>query len=218
MKYLMLFFILLVLFIPAIGFGQAQPIQKSDYWAAIRSANDKARTFEHRSVVKEQSFEGGILQRSHDGVYEHLTSGNFKQVRNDHSKGTKFTEETIKIGNVYYCRKNGEEWTKSDTWCGPSNFRGIPADARMEFSRETIGNGKNVIQLYRTYASYTFSGQTPNHKQFYESKTWIDNVGRITKAETRSGTVESSHRLFLASEQYEYETAKLKIKIEAPIK
>jgi hypothetical protein len=199
------------------GFAQAQPIPGANYWAAIRSSNDNAKALAYRKIVKDQSFEGDVEKDSDEEVYEHLPNGDFKQILTNISKGTKFTREFIKVGNLYYCRDDGKEWNKSDKWCGPRNYRTIPAGAKMEFSREAIGSGKKVIQLYRMYATYTLSGQTPHHNQFYESKNWVDNLGRITKAETRVGTAESNHRLFLTSEQYEYETAKLKIKIEAPI-
>jgi hypothetical protein len=218
MEYRILRWILFLVVVPAAGFAQAQPIPQSDYWAAIRSSNDKAQAIPHRKVVTEQSFEGGVRLRSLAEVYEYLPPDSFKQTQHDYYKGSRFTDEFIRVGNVYYCRKQGEEWTKSDTWCGPRSFRSIPANAKVEFSRETIGIGSDAIYLYRTYATYTLEGQNPNEERFYERKSWIDSLGRITKDETRMGTVESNHRLHLTSTLYEYDPAKLKIEIEAPIK
>ena len=195
------------------AFGQTQTLEEGQYFRAWRTASDKSGTFSRRTSSTSQAREDGKLRIDEEAFEEYTSSGDLHQTYKRYDKnGSAITEEIVMVGEVYYCRTGTGAWKSSDKWCISSRLSGIPADAKSEFTTEVAGKGKEQYTMLRWYSVFKWN---PTEKTRYvDNRTWIDDLGRIYKTESRRGVVGSSEPEYITQKTYTYDE---KVKIEAPI-
>ncbi len=204
----------MVIGLASIGFAQSiSKIDEAEYWKAIYKADETIEKIERRKVEKISYMENGVEIRLKVNLFEHLPPNKFRQVLKETEFGKTTTIEFISINNSMYC-KTGTKWTRPTYWCGKSFLRSSVSDAVNEFTVETPDVKSNGVKIYRRYSEFGPEGR----RSYDEEKIWIDEMGRITKEQGRSGDLDSDYSIIVVSITYEYLPKDPKIKIEAPIK
>lgn len=194
--------------------AQSQPVERAEFFRLLNGATDRSKTYSYRRHFKGEYSRNGAVEAESEELYEWVPSGDFRHRIVKFEKGKRSVEEIIKVGDRYFCRKDSSGWTVSEKWCGPSTFRAIPGTAKSSFTKESTGLGQARVTIFRWYATYTFP-ERQDEVEFMDSKTWIDEIGRVLKEESRMGILGSAHRDYLTSEWYEYDS---RITIRVPVR
>ena len=211
-----LFSIMLLLLSATASHAQVRTVSERSYWMAIRAAHDRNNTLPHRTVTKMETLTEGKRKISRKDVLEYLSSDRQKFTRTTYENGKVSTFELIKVGTDHYCRQGDGSWVKSNTWCGPSEMYGDPASSDTKITVELVNGDKEKAEHYRYYSTYAFVNASDDRRHFTEINTWIDSQKRVTRSESRRGVVDSDERIFVMSEDYEYEPFKPALDIRAP--
>jgi hypothetical protein len=197
-----------------------QPIAQADYFASVLKSREDAELLVRRLTVKEYGFANGKKNLREEKILEYSPPDSHRFVTKKTVDAKITTTEEIKLGSSLYCRKLPDAWAKVEKWCphgSDGGFGAMPDTKLEEFSKKSMGNGSDRIDVFRRYYSYA-DDLDAKSTWFKEDQFWIDAVGRIKRSESKSGVIgEKSSEKWVLTE-YEYEPMTVKIKIEAPIK
>lgn len=214
MKFVWVSLIVLVA-MPVASWAQTRSVSQQSYWSAIRDVDDRTNVLPHRKITTSSVLTGIETKISRKDIADYLPPDREKLVRTTYKNGKVSTFELIKVGSDHYCREAGGSWVKSRNWCGPNEMYADPASSDTAITVEVIGSDRQV-EHYRYYSTYPSWNSQDDRKGFTEINTWIDSQKRITRSETRRGTVDSDGPIYVMSDDYEYEPFKPALQIRAP--
>lgn len=209
---------ILLLLLPISNQAQIRNISEPTYWSAIRAADNRVEGLPRRTVTKTEILTGIKRDISTKDVHEYLPPDREKFTRSTYENGKISTFELIKVGSDHYCREAAGSWVKSKTWCGPHENYGDPLSSDTQITVELVGDDKGKVEHYQYRSIYVGWNKSDERRHFTEINTWIDSQKRVTRSETRRGVVDSDQRIFVLSEDYEYEPFNPALEIKAPTK
>ncbi len=200
-------------------FSQAKQISKEDYYQPYREALSKKDDLSRRNLTKQENYRDGKLFSTTEITDEYL-----KPDRRHYLEVEKFADytnkdELIKIGKIYYCRRNDGEWKQYQSWCSGGSASGLSNIVSSEYTVEDSNVSDQKVKLYRNYTTYKNTYSPDKDKEglsYSESKYWLDKNGFILRQEIKSGLLEPQRIYRQQTDSYEYNPKNLKI--EAPIK
>lgn len=199
--------------------AQTKEITDKEFYQSYRTALQNGKEISRRSVTKRENLRDGILSSKEEYVSAYLLPDkkfySHKEIFSDKTQ----TVELIQIGEVYYCRRNNEDWKQSKSWCaaGGSGF-GLPNKTSSKFTVEVVKSGDEKLKLYREYTTYKNTYSPNKDKEglsYWQKKFWINEAGLVIKEESENGLIEPVQIRWTQVETYEYNPNDLKI--EAPI-
>lgn len=198
-------------------FGQAKEITRSETYQPFSEAREKLKGISYRLTSKEVSFKDGKPNSWTENIREFLLPNRYRFIETEKYGDKVRKNEIVLIDDIYYCRKDGGEWTKSQKGCGGGGFSGISDLVSSKFTvEETKLDGKSA-KLFQQYTTYIFPIKTEKEElAYFQDKFWIDEKGFILQREMEYGSVEPSFVRSKQTDVYEYNPKDLKI--EAPIK
>lgn len=217
MKRNFLLTILLVIASPALVAAQ-DTITRDEYWQLVRGAYAKARGLSSRKVQSIRStWNGKETQEKWTYINQPPDRVHYINVVTKEAKTSR--TEQINIGTTRYCKRDGEGWTITQSYCIPGGGIGGPSNIIKEvYEKDTTKLNERKVTLLRNYTLYLnkFSKTVDTDGPSYsESKYWLNSDGLIVRLERRTGLASNSKPNSVTIETYEYDPT---IKIEAPIK
>ncbi len=198
--------------------GQTIEITEKEFYQQYRTATQKGREISSRSVTKRENFRDGILSSKEEYIFAYLLPDKkFYSHKESFSDKTQ-TVELIQIGEIYYCRRNNEEWKQSKNWCAGGSAFGLPNKISSKFTIEVVNSGGEKLKLYQEYTTYKNTYSPNKDKEglsYWQKKFWINEAGLVIKEESENGLIEPVQIRWRQVETYEYNPKDLKI--EAPI-
>jgi hypothetical protein len=197
-------------------FAQQKKLTSQEFFAPIHVAGDIIFKTSRREKMTRKVYSGSDLKYTEIEIKEFIVPDKEHHISIKEENGKTEKSELIKIGNTFYHRKDGDNWTKEKNMKLPISFFGIPVPISEEFSVEDTKINNKPAKLYRWLAIY-YQDQikkSEENKYYSENKYWINNQGFRVKEEFTTGKFKpktiTSHRL------YEYEYNPKDLKIEAP--
>ncbi len=209
----------LILLLSVFNFGQKTEITKGEYYQIYRTALKKGQEVSRRNISKQENYRDGKLYSTDEYLYEYLLPDREYYSHKESYSGKVNIVELIKIGEVFYCKRNNEGWKKSENWCADGSASGISNVISEKFTIEEVKNNNETLKLYQQVTTYKNSYSLNKDKEglsYWQTKFWINKNGYIVRKESEDGLSEPNRINRKQSEIYEYNPKNLKI--EAPIK
>jgi hypothetical protein len=198
-------------------FGQAKQISRKEYYQWHSEAYKKRFEASRREIIEKQYYKDGKLSGTIETVNEFLKPDRRRYLRVEKSGRQAKKLEIIQIGKAYYCRKNDEDWTRSNTWCEDGFGSGLENVVNSRYTLEKTKINNQKAQIYLEYTTYKNNYSPDKDKEglsYWQEKNWVDGDGLIVRHETESGLLEPGRIYSRETGTYEYNP---KITIEAPV-
>lgn len=199
-----------------IVFGQTKEITGDEFRQALRPIYDKFFEVSYRSKSVEETFENGKLKGKTETISEFIPPNKYHFIVVEKVGEKSRKSVTVIIDRVYYCKKDDDEWIKSQRNCSSGDTgrnAGPDAPVSSKFTFEETKLTNLTAKLYQEYLTYNF----PAEKLSYSfDKYWINNEGFLLRREIEYGSVEPKFVRSKQTDVYEYNPKNLKI--EVPIK
>jgi hypothetical protein len=199
-------------------FSQQKEITKEQYYQSFRGAKDKASKVSRRSIDKREYFRNSKLHLTQETVDEFLSPDKRRYFVIEKFDDRITKDELIKIGDIYYCRKNDGDWKQSQNWCSGGSASGISNIVSSKYTVEEIKLNNETVKFYRQLTTYKNTYSPDKDREglsYWESKFWLNSDGLIQREERKQGLLDSEKIYNQTVTTYEYNPKNLKI--EAPI-
>jgi hypothetical protein len=214
-----IFFSIISLGIVINAFSQVKQINSEDYYQPIREYYKKRNEVSHRIITKKEYYKDGKLSRMVEIIDEFLKPDRNHYLEREKTGDRVSESELIKVGEIYYCRRNKGEWKQSSSWCAGGGIGGLSNIVSSKFTVEIVEMNNQTAKLYQQYTTYKNIHSPDKDKEglsYFHSKNWINDEGFILRKEAKSGLLEPERIYSQEVELYEYNPKNLKI--ETPIK
>ena len=215
-------YILLIIFCFGVTlnvFSQAKEITKEEYYQTFQEAIIKKFQTPHRINTRQDEYKDGELFRSTEITEEFINSEKRHYLKVEKSADQTDKSELIKIGEIYYCRRNEGEWKQSQYWCLDRSGSSIVNIMTFKYTVEDVEINNKTAKLYKEYITNRNKRSRNKDKEglsYHQSSRWFDEDGFILREEIKSGLIETEIIYNQQTDSYEYNPRHLKI--EAPIK
>ena len=206
------FFLILIYFIPAFAaFAQPKGIGHDDYYRPYRAALKLFHENSHRTKVRFENYENGVLKSANDWTYEYVKPDRRRYVEVLTVGNTVSRAESIDIGSAKYCRKDDGEWKIASGSCGRGGGSGGPLNIKSEtFTVENTRIDGRKVKIYRNRYEYE---REKLGLAFWQKTFWLNEKGNLLREETRVGLLEPERLSWTSDTRFEYDPAGLRIEV-----